>query len=252
MSRPIAERAFRTALSVRASRHLSPGRRSQAAYEAFFQSCVRSRFMRLCFAAIKPRFHCSFEEYVLYAASLVFLKRGVPLYYLPILWEGPALSTATHLGEPSIFVARHNGFGFLAKAITDLDFEVATTVASMENRSGIVARLARSGVADAGMVKMIAADRTSLLSLRKELGQGRHIASFIDRVDAGTGRADVTETGLFELARITGRPLYCMRFSVNGNGRVVGWLKGPVDCSDVSAALAIFQAFTGAAKRQAR
>ncbi len=196
--------------------------------------------MRLCFAAITPRFNCSFEEYVLYAASLMFAKRGVPMYYLPILWDGSPLDAATHLGEPSIFVARHNGFGFLAKTITDLGLEVATTVASMENRPGIVARLARSGVADANMVKMIAADRTSLLNLRKELGQGRHVASFIDRVDAGTGKADITETGLFELARLTGRPLYCMRFSVNGNGRVVGRIKGPVDCGDVSAALASF------------
>ncbi len=208
--------------------------------------------MRACFASMRPRFHCSFEEYVLYTASLVFAKRGVPKFYLPIAWEGPALSAILHLAEPSIFVARHNGFAFLAKSITDLGFEVATVVANMENRSGVVSRLDRSGVADADMVKMIAADRTSLLNLRNELGAGRHVASFIDRVDDGAGRADIIETGLFKLARITGRPLYVMRFTVDGAGRVVGRIEGPVGCNSASAALARFQAFHGIANPSAR
>jgi hypothetical protein len=243
VKRPAAERAFRVALSLRAAWHLAPAKHSKAAYGAFFASCRRSRLMRFLFARISPRFHCSFEEYCLYVASLVFSKRDIPRYYLPIIWQGAALSEVQHLAEPSIFTTRHNGFGFAAKAITDFGFEVATTVAVPENRKSIAARLERSGIADRTMVKTIPADRESLMRLRKELDQGRHVTCFVDRVDSQTGRADIIETGLFNLARITGRRLFVMQFTVNSKGQVVGRLDGPIDCSDTSAALARFGAF---------
>ena len=61
-----------------------------------------------------------------------------------------------------------------------------------------------------------------------------HSSCFVDTHARQTGEAGI-EDGLFRFARLAGRPVYFLRFSVNERGRIEGAVDGPVDCSDIDA-----------------
>ena len=52
---------------------------------------------------------------------------------------------------------------------------------------------------------------------------------------------------MFKFGRMSGDPVFFLRFGVNERGRIEGAIEGPVDCSDLTAAMERFLSFTGAA-----
>jgi hypothetical protein len=235
-------RAFRIVLSIKVRRHLRPSRQDQAAYERYFASVRNSLALRLLYSRMSFPFPVTLEEHALAVSSQIFAKRGIGQFYLPVEWSGQPLTGEIHLAEPSIFLSRHNRFAPGSVAIMELGGEVVTIAANPATQSD---RFNRSGLKHPGRLTVLKRDAMALLNLRKELSAGKHASCFVDTHDPATGTSHI-EDGLFHFAGKCGRPVYFLRFTVNGRGRIEGSVDGPVDCSDVAVAIGRFRAFTGA------
>jgi hypothetical protein len=242
LSQKAVHRAFRSLLRRKVRWHLPASNQTPRAYDAYFASVRRSILLRWLFSRMRLPFPASYEEHALAITAQIFNKYGVPLFYLPVEWDGEPPSVEKHLRQPALFLSRHSKFALGAMAITGLGGEVATIAARPHTQAR---RFERSGILHADRIAILPRDRMALLSLRKEMALGKHGSCFVDCIDPASGQAMIDE-GLFRFAGICGHPVYFLRFGVNGRGRICGMICGPVDCSDVIAAIERFNAFTGA------
>ncbi len=242
MSGKILRRAFRFVLSLKVLTHLRASRRNRTGYERYFASVRNSPALRLLHSRMSFSFPASLEEHAVAVSSQIFAKRGIEQFYLPVEWNGQPLSRDVHLAKPSVFLSLHNRFASGSAAILELGGEVVTIAA---NPDAHWRRFARSGITTPEKITVLPRDAMSLVNLRKEMERGKHASCFVDTHAPQTGEAGI-EDGLFRFARLAGRPVYFLRFSVNERGRIEGAVDGPVDCSDIDAAMERFCTFSGA------
>lgn len=235
----VLNRAFRFILSAKARWYLHPARQNRAAYERYFASVLNSGVLRWLHLRINLVFPVGFEEYALGIISKIFTKRHIQPFYLPIEWFGQPLAREIHLAKPSIFLSRHDKFAFGSHAILEQGGDVVAIAVKPHKHAG---RFKRSGIAERDRITILNRDAMALVNLRKEMAMGKHASCFVDD-------SMYIYDGLFKFARLCGSPVYFLSFTVNNKGRIVGEVDGPVDCSDIAAAMERFRTFSRAPHR---